>query len=189
MPSVGDGVDVVTENMLQPPTAGFLSHSASASPLDETSLVNVDQFASSVVDMSNSPGSTTRIQQSSQDRPILPAKQTPSSASTSSADSVTNLPIKHRNNKRPRQEPTAIDSGHGSSSTHSAQDSEEERILEKRRRNTLAARRFRKRKQDHIADLEARLAAVTKERDELRLQVAKWEGEVMALRKLLERRG
>jgi len=70
----------------------------------------------------------------------------------------------------------------------SVEDSEEERKLEKRRRNTMAARRFRQRKQDHVVDLQEKLADVTRERDELRLKLAKWEGEVMALRKLLSDR-
>jgi hypothetical protein len=52
----------------------------------------------------------------------------------------------------------------------------------------MAARRFRKRKQDHVSELEDKLANVTRERDDLRLQLAKWEGEVMALRKLLSER-
>lgn len=157
--------DVLAENMLQPPTTGF---SQSASP-----LVDVDQLSSSnVLTMS------TTVQQSSRDRPILPTKQTPSSESSSDSVAAKSKSSKHSTKKRPA---AAIDSS-------SALDSEEERILEKRRRNTLAARRFRQRKQDHVADLERRLAAVTKERDELRLQIAKWEGEVMALRKMLEGR-
>ncbi|OJJ45772.1 hypothetical protein ASPZODRAFT_133640 [Penicilliopsis zonata CBS 506.65] len=64
--------------------------------------------------------------------------------------------------------------------------SEEDHTAARRRRNTMAARRFRKRKEDHVSNLESRLEEVTKDRDSLRLQVAKWEGEVMALRKLLE---
>lgn len=83
---------------------------------------------------------------------------------------------------------TRLESNSAPSGNDSALDSEEERILERRRRNTLAARRFRQRKQDRVLDLERRLAEVTKERDELKLQVAKWEGEVMALRKLVEMR-
>ncbi|KAL1983696.1 hypothetical protein VTN96DRAFT_9952 [Rasamsonia emersonii] len=179
---MADSVDVLAENiMLQPPTAAGFSQSAS--PLDEMSLVdiNIDHVSSSsnVLNMSTN----THVQQSSRDRPILPAKQTPSSASTSSSsDSVTAPSSTKRNTKK---RPAAIDSSHSNSS---ALDSEEERILEKRRRNTLAARRFRQRKQDHVAALEAQLAAVTKERDELRLQIAKWEGEVTALRKMLEGR-
>ncbi|KAI9046066.1 bZIP transcription factor [Aspergillus affinis] len=66
--------------------------------------------------------------------------------------------------------------------------SEEGRLQERRRRNKLASRKLRQKHLDHVSDLESRLGAVTQERDELRLRVAKWEGEVMALRKLLENR-
>ncbi|KAH8429255.1 bZIP transcription factor [Aspergillus melleus] len=66
--------------------------------------------------------------------------------------------------------------------------SEEGRLQERRRRNKLASRKLRQKHLDHVSDLESRLGAVTQERDELRLRVAKWEGEVMVLRKLLENR-
>ncbi|PLB51404.1 hypothetical protein P170DRAFT_433414 [Aspergillus steynii IBT 23096] len=65
---------------------------------------------------------------------------------------------------------------------------EEGRLQERRRRNKLASRRLRQKHLDHVADLESRLEAMTQERDGLRLRVAKWEGEAMALRKLLENR-
>ncbi|PGH19868.1 hypothetical protein AJ80_03785 [Polytolypa hystricis UAMH7299] len=56
---------------------------------------------------------------------------------------------------------------------------------EKRRRNTLAARRFRQKQQDRVAQLERALEEVNKERDALKMQVARWEGEAMALRGML----
>ncbi|PYH76855.1 hypothetical protein BO82DRAFT_358719 [Aspergillus uvarum CBS 121591] len=71
------------------------------------------------------------------------------------------------------------------SDTPSSQDSEEERIQEKRRRNKMASRKLRQRQVEHVSDLESRLGQVTRERDDLRLQVAKWEAEVMVLRKLV----
>lgn len=101
------------------------------------------------------------------------------SANTAATTSTTSI-----TKKRSRAESTGFDLSSNNSAQE--QDSEEERIVEKRRRNTMAARRFRKRKQDHVSDLESQLNTVTKERDDLKLQVAKWEGEVMALRKLLE---
>ncbi|EFQ98960.1 hypothetical protein MGYG_01972 [Nannizzia gypsea CBS 118893] len=61
--------------------------------------------------------------------------------------------------------------------------SAEEIASEKRQRNTMAARRFRKRKEDRICSLEKQLADALKERDELRLQVARLEGQNMMLRK------
>ncbi|EER29218.1 hypothetical protein D8B26_000504 [Coccidioides posadasii str. Silveira] len=59
---------------------------------------------------------------------------------------------------------------------------------DRRRRNTLAARRFRQRQHDRISQLEQALEQVAKERDELKVQVAKWEGEATALRGMLGKR-
>lgn len=69
----------------------------------------------------------------------------------------------------------------------SSQDSDDDRLQEKRRRNKLAARRLRQKKMNQMSDLEARLEEMTKERDDLRLKAAKWEGEVMVLRQLLDK--
>lgn len=66
--------------------------------------------------------------------------------------------------------------------------SAEEAAADKRRRNTLAARRFRQKQQDRVAQLEQALKEVSKERDELKMQVARWEGETVALRAMLAER-
>lgn len=63
--------------------------------------------------------------------------------------------------------------------------STEEAAAEKRRRNTLAARRFRQKQHDRVTQLEKALAEMTKERDGLKMQVARWEGETVALRAML----
>lgn len=54
--------------------------------------------------------------------------------------------------------------------------------IEKRQRNTEAARRYRQRKVDRVTDLEEALQAMTKERDELRLKLARAEAEANVLR-------
>ncbi|KAM4055812.1 leucine zipper domain-containing protein [Hirsutella rhossiliensis] len=58
----------------------------------------------------------------------------------------------------------------------------------RRRRNTLAARKYRQRRLDRIAELERALGEVTGERDELRLRLARREAEVEALREMLAHR-
>lgn len=63
--------------------------------------------------------------------------------------------------------------------------SAEDAAVDKRRRNTLAARKFRQKQQDRVAQLEQALKEVSKERDELKMQVARWEGETVALRTML----
>ncbi|KAJ5897636.1 bZIP transcription factor bZIP-1 [Penicillium tannophilum] len=59
--------------------------------------------------------------------------------------------------------------------------------VEKRRLNTLAARRCRQRRVDQTKNLEIELELMRKERDELRLKVSKLEGETSALKGLLAR--
>ncbi|KAF3385125.1 hypothetical protein F1880_002868 [Penicillium rolfsii] len=60
--------------------------------------------------------------------------------------------------------------------------------VEKRRLNTLAARRCRQRRVDRMKSLEDELEAMRRERDELRLKVSKLEGETEALKGLLTRK-
>ncbi|KAI7479427.1 hypothetical protein KC357_g4222 [Hortaea werneckii] len=55
----------------------------------------------------------------------------------------------------------------------------------KRQRNTEAARRYRQRKVDRTSELEEALAAVSKERDELRLKLARSEAEAEVLRRMV----
>ncbi|KAK2731584.1 hypothetical protein FQN55_004565 [Onygenales sp. PD_40] len=65
---------------------------------------------------------------------------------------------------------------------------ETDRAADKRRRNTLAARRFRQKQQDRVAQLEKALESVSRERDALKMQVARWEGEAVALRGMLKKK-
>jgi len=60
--------------------------------------------------------------------------------------------------------------------------------VEKRKLNTLAARRCRQRRVDRMKDLEAELEKVRKERDDWRLRCSKLEGETDALKGLLTRK-
>lgn len=204
-------IDLATVSVGEHTAAGMLQHapasggsSASAllsshsASLDMVSL-EMDRFAASTTSTffdnpnnttTTSPDSMTSLPYS-RDRPLLAPKQTITTttppSSLSASPPVTLLDTaptqKRAGTKRSRAESATVES-----SNNSAQDSEEERVVEKRRRNTMAARRFRKRKLDHVSELESKLAKVTEERDGLKLQIAKWEGEVMALRKLMERK-
>ena len=62
---------------------------------------------------------------------------------------------------------------------------EDEQTALKRHRNTMAARKYRQKRLDRIAYLERALGDVTGERDQLRLQLARREAEVEALREML----
>ncbi|KAK8173036.1 hypothetical protein BKA80DRAFT_307448 [Phyllosticta citrichinensis] len=59
-------------------------------------------------------------------------------------------------------------------------------LIDKRKRNSLAARKCRQKKVDRIEALEQALAAMTAERDELRVRMARMEGEMEGLKKARE---
>ncbi|OCL10491.1 hypothetical protein AOQ84DRAFT_387485 [Glonium stellatum] len=60
--------------------------------------------------------------------------------------------------------------------------------IEKRKLNTLAARRYRQKRVDQISGLEAALKETQLERDALKVRVARLEGEAETLRQLLQAR-
>lgn len=59
---------------------------------------------------------------------------------------------------------------------------------EKRRRNNVAAAKYRQKKLDRIEDLEKQLQTVCDERDSLKIALAKRDAEVEILRKMLEQK-
>ncbi|KAJ6787721.1 hypothetical protein PWT90_03469 [Aphanocladium album] len=58
-------------------------------------------------------------------------------------------------------------------------------LLLKRQRNKVAAQKYRQKKFDRIAELELEVTDVKRERDDLRIQLAKQEAETAALREML----
>ncbi|KAF7854578.1 hypothetical protein EAF04_010387 [Stromatinia cepivora] len=60
--------------------------------------------------------------------------------------------------------------------------------VEKRKLNTLAARRYRQKRVDQMSSLEAALKEVERERDTLKVRVAKLEGETEILKSLLSKK-
>jgi hypothetical protein len=73
----------------------------------------------------------------------------------------------------------------GRASTKAAPSAADSSRIEKRRANTLAARRYRQKRVDQVVGLEAELKEVKAERDDMKVRCAKLEGEVEALRALL----
>ena len=89
--------------------------------------------------------------------------------------------IHNRNSYSPEQSPhTRL-----SNSTKSSPSNEPPSKVEKRKANTLAARRYRQKRVDQMSGLEAELKEVKADRDEWKVRCAKLEGEVEALRALL----
>ena len=75
-----------------------------------------------------------------------------------------------------------------SASPSSASRSENPENANKRKRNTEAARRYRQRKFDRVTELEEALEAMTKDRDELRMKLARSETEADVLRGIVGKR-
>ncbi|KAF5581976.1 GAF domain-containing protein [Fusarium pseudocircinatum] len=81
--------------------------------------------------------------------------------------------------------PSPSSSSGSSRKRKSSPEDEESAITLKRQRNTLAARKYRQKRLDRISELEEALAAMTNERDDMRLQLARREAEVDALREMM----
>lgn len=58
-------------------------------------------------------------------------------------------------------------------------------LVLKRQRNKVAAQKYRQKKLDRISELELEVTDVKRERDELRLRLAKQEAETAALKEML----
>lgn len=72
--------------------------------------------------------------------------------------------------------------------SHEVVSTDAETVTRKRQRNTLAARKYRKKRLDRITELEQALQDVTQQRDELRLQLARQEAETKVLREMMDGR-
>ncbi|KAF5001186.1 hypothetical protein FGRMN_1210 [Fusarium graminum] len=81
--------------------------------------------------------------------------------------------------------PSPSSSSGSSRKRKSSPEDEDSSVALKRQRNTLAARKYRQKRLDRITELEDALAAMKDERDDMRLQLARREAEVDALREML----
>ena len=106
-----------------------------------------------------------------------PCASTPSSSST-------HAPAQSASRGGARHSKSAT----GSTGLRKGVSSTDDAAADKRRRNTLAARRFRQKQHDRVSQLEQALEQMSKERDDLKMQVARWEGEATALRAMLVER-
>jgi len=62
----------------------------------------------------------------------------------------------------------------------------EQDVLIKRQRNNIAAKKYRQKKIDRIKELEDEVDDIKRERDELRIRLARQEAETAALREMLK---
>jgi hypothetical protein len=114
-------------------------------------------------------------------KPLSPAS-TPSTTSSSSSSSPSST-----------QPPKSERSSTGTASRSKrplppADRDEDDEVALKRHRNTLAARKYRQKRLDRIKELEDALADVTRERDDLRIRLARQEAETEALKMLMKLR-
>lgn len=84
---------------------------------------------------------------------------------------------------------SGAESSHRSSPNDNTQDPEvatpyTDKIL-RRQRNTIAARKYRQKKVDRIDELESMLKEMTRERDDLRIRLARQEAETEALKSVM----
>ncbi|KAM0355160.1 hypothetical protein ACHAPU_001023 [Fusarium lateritium] len=84
--------------------------------------------------------------------------------------------------------PSPSSSSGSSRKRKSSPEDEDSSVAIKRQRNTLAARKYRQKRLDRITELEDALAAMKDERDDMRLQLARREAEVDALRGMLDKK-
>lgn len=84
--------------------------------------------------------------------------------------------------------PAASSSSGSSHKRKSSPEDESASVALKRQRNTLAARKYRQKRLDRISELEAALAAMTSERDDMRLQLARSEAQNDALREMMSKK-
>jgi hypothetical protein len=83
------------------------------------------------------------------------------------------------------QSPATASKSSSKSSSKSPSSSHNPSKVHKRTLNTLAARRYRQKRVDEVSSLESALKETQAERDELKIRVARLEGEVQVLRGLM----
>ena len=155
--------------------------STMATPLLADGLYDWSQPGANMMSMNNATlmnGSTTRSP-SSPDQTISP------NSTNSSMDYTNN--VSHPLFNSGLQQETTSKKRSASQLTSSTPLFEETDSVNKRQRNTEAARRYRQRKVDKLTDVEEALAEMTRERDELKLKLARSEAEAQVLRGMVRK--
>ncbi|KAK0655004.1 hypothetical protein B0T16DRAFT_314374 [Cercophora newfieldiana] len=96
----------------------------------------------------------------------------------------TSAPV-HAGLSLPKGQLTKPKRGRPPASTRSASPTDFD-VIVKRQRNNVAAKKYRQKKIDRIQELEEEVDEVKKERDELRIRLARQEAETKALREMLK---
>lgn len=149
-------------------------------------LFNWDQTNASLL---STPMISTASETRTTSSPVHMISPVSSQSSTNNSDtlsySFTNANQSSKSSsskKRP-----ASDSNDINTTTSTAPRLEENDQVNKRQRNTEAARRYRQRKLDRVSELEEALAEMTRERDDLKLQLARSQAEADVLRGMVRK--
>ena len=171
-------------NLLPVSNSPYLGHGAQSYSGGPDSLCTTGNMMNTLampesLDMSsstNTPAQMTRGETGSQEMHFQNLMYTDGSQSGASSTS-------HKNRSSSSQERTSGSKLPSVKSSPPGQESSSR--IEKRRANTLAARRYRQKRVDQMSTLEAELKEIKAERDELKVRNARLEGEVETLRALL----
>lgn len=132
-------------------------------------------------------GNTTNLQQPPQSHPhMLTPPQAPfnlnSTGSQSPAPTPSDSPGESTSTTTTTNATTARASGAG---RQPAKPQEDPDTVLKRQRNTIAARKYRQKRLDRVTELEEALDRMTRERDDLKLRLARQEAETAALKEMM----
>ncbi|KAH7122949.1 hypothetical protein EDB81DRAFT_861171 [Dactylonectria macrodidyma] len=172
-----------TQTQMTPPlgmSGQFLQLEDDFLTQERLSQETVNILASTLEQPSSIPASVNPIKPASTSSTTTPATDSPSYAPTSSGFSTFALNLSSQQ--------ASPGSSSGSTKRKADNSSPEADATLKRQRNTLAARKYRQKRLDRIAELELALADVTSDRDDLRLKLVRREAEVDALREMLGRK-
>ncbi|KAB5540228.1 hypothetical protein GE09DRAFT_1061992 [Coniochaeta sp. 2T2.1] len=128
------------------------------------------------------------------DAPLFPPVSTSSSSSVQvsplSAPSMDFTPMDY-NNDVYFNHPSSASPPKSTSSSHNHKDKDyaDPTVAIKRQRNTLAARKYRQKRIDRIAELEGEVDQLKSEKEELRIKLARQEAETAALKEMLRAKG
>lgn len=139
------------------------------------------QTFSPPTDFYNTSLTSNNFQQSDFDNILNNASSNASTSRSSFQPPSTSTSTSASKHPHPARPPASQSKSPASSSSPSSPNSK----VHKRTLNTLAARRYRQKRVDQMAELEQRLRESEREKEELQMRVARLEGEVEVLRGLV----
>ncbi|KAL4935321.1 hypothetical protein BDV06DRAFT_217520 [Aspergillus oleicola] len=192
VPSMFPGDPVTSSNFDQignlTTTVGYPTTSAQTDNIDWTALSCLSGLSNGLSEHpANSLGSQSQRFTPSVDSPDPPFDHhqqtltTPSTSHTTTATSTIHPSINSTSMRA-----TTLPTPSPASASRESSPKENPSRITKRQLNTMAARRYRQRRLDRMAQLEEELEAVKLERDELKMRVSKLEGETEALRSMVK---